>query len=269
MRNYLIILSIILLFTAFTVSDGTYRSLRNNNFSCGEKYTYGASYGFISVAEGIVKLDPQIHTLNSRPCYKVDISGKTVGLCAIAKVRDYWTSYIDTAAIVPHRFYRNITENSYKLEETTTFDHANKTAKVAYKKMDGRTGENTFDVQQYSQDLVSGYYYIRTLDFSTLKPGDTFSFPAFYEDNTYSFTVKYIGKEVIKTKFGKLNSYVMSPIMPSNQTVFEGKDAIRFWISDDANRVPLKVRAKLFIGSFELELEKCEGMKTPFVKVQK
>ena len=35
--------------------------------------------------------------------------------------------------------------------------------------------------------------------------------------------------------------------MPDN-SIFEGEDAILAWISDDENKIPLKVEAEMFIG---------------------
>ena len=73
-------------------------------------------------------------------------------------------------------------------------------------------------------------------------------------------TVNIHNKKEIRTKFGKVASIEMAPIMPDNK-IFRGENSIKFWVSDDINRVPLKIRAKLFVGAFEVELTDYEGLR--------
>jgi len=257
--------AILLLLGAFSAPQDTdFRVIPNNSFNKGEKYVYTAHYGFLNIAQGVVEMGKSIHWINNRPCYQVDVTARTIGMfTSMFKVNDLWSSYIDTISIIPHKFIRNIQENNYRLKEQTVFDHVQQKAIVKYEKGDGRIGTDTFAIKQWAQDLVSGYYYIRTLDFQNLQKGDIISVPAFFEEKSYDFKIKFVGKEVLKTNFGKMNTYVMSPIMPQN-SLFDGENAIRFWISDDENRVPLKVKAKMFVGSFELDLTAKEGMKKEF-----
>jgi hypothetical protein len=240
-----------------------FRILKNRTFAKGEKLTYLAHYGFIHAGRGVVSLDNMTYYKNGRPCYKVDIEGKTTGMFAVGmKVNDTWRSYIDMEAIMPHEFYRNISENKFTLEETSLFDHKRGTVKVKRNRK-GVIKDLAYNVPTYTQDMVSGYYYLRTLDFEQYKAGDIIKMDAFFEDELYVFQVKYLGKEVIKTRFGKLNAFKLSPIMPEN-SVFNGKDAVQFWISDDPNRVPLMVKVNMFIGAFEIELVEHQGLAHSF-----
>jgi hypothetical protein len=242
----------------------SYRKLQSS-FSLGEKLTYLAHYGFINAGRGVVSLDGSLHTRNGRSCYKVDIDAKTVGMFALGvKVKDTWRSYIDKDAIMPHEFYRNISENKYKLEETSYFRQAQQGGQVRVKaNKKGNESTQTYDIPLYTQDMVSGYYYLRTLDFAKMKVGDIIKMDTFFEDELYDFQVRFLGREVLKTKFGKINAFVMSPVMPEN-SLFDGEDAIRIWVSDDRNRVPLKVSAKMFVGAFEIELTEHEGLAHDF-----
>ncbi|GAB4331003.1 MAG: hypothetical protein OHK0038_05560 [Flammeovirgaceae bacterium] len=249
---------------AFTTqdTDKPFRQLKHLGFSKGETLTYLAHYGFIHAGEAVVHLDENIHQLNNRPCYKVDVDGRTTGAFSMmVKVKDKWQSYIDTTSIMPHQFYRDISENKYRLQETTIFDQAGQKVKVKKIKKDGKIQEKYYDkVPTYSQDLVSGYYYLRTINYDKMMAGDTIKLHAFFEDSVYDFKLKYLGKEKLSTKFGKVETYVMSPIMPNNK-MFDGENSIKFWVSADVNRVPLKVRAKMFIGAVEVDLIDYKGLK--------
>jgi hypothetical protein len=80
----------------------------------------------------------------------------------------------------------------------------------------------------------------------------------FLDDSTYQFSIMYLGREQIKTKYGKKDSFKISPIMPEN-SVFSKKEAIICWISADSEKIPLKLRAKVKIGTLELDLQKYSG----------
>ena len=66
--------------------------------------------------------------------------------------------------------------------------------------------------------------------------------------------------EVIKTKAGSFKSVVFRPVMPEN-SIFEGEDAVLAWISDDDNKIPLKVEAEMFIGHAGIELTSFSGLR--------
>ncbi|MFY0650543.1 MAG: DUF3108 domain-containing protein [Cyclobacteriaceae bacterium] len=101
-----------------------YRHIDNSHFKSGEHLEYYAHYGFIKAAEGEMIINKNISTVNGLPCYKVDIYGKTTKFFdVIAKVRNHWGSYIDTASIIPQKFYRYIDEGSYKRNEIMEYDH--------------------------------------------------------------------------------------------------------------------------------------------------
>lgn len=268
MKNSILAFALFLLMSSFLMisDDRNYRTVRHQGFSRGEKLTYLVHYGFINAGEATVEMNKELHTLNARPCYKVEIKGKTIGLITTTfDVDDSWTSYIDTLSIVPHLFARKIKENSYRKDETTVFDHVKKKATV--KSVTGTDPEvkKDFAIPANVQDMVSGYYFLRTLEFDKYKPKDTILIDGFFEEKVYTLKVVYKGKEKLHTKFGRVQTAVLSPIMPEN-ALFDGRDAIRFYVSDDANRIPIKIEARMFIGALELDLIDYEGLKYKFKK---
>jgi len=237
---------------------------KNNQFILGEKYTYLLHYGFINAGNAVVNLDKTLYKVNNRVCYRVDITAKSSGVLSMTyKINNLWRSYIDTAAFIPQKFYRNLQENSYRREETVFFDHTRKIVKQVHKTNDDPQETKEYTVPQGVQDMISGYYFIRTLDFDKLQKGDTLFFKGYLDGKVYEFNIKYLGKEKIKTAFGKIWTALLDPIMPDTK-LFSGKDALKIWVSDDKNRVPVKIRAKIFIGAIELDLQKHEGLQEDF-----
>jgi len=110
--------------------------------------------------------------------------------------------------------------------------------------------------------MISGFLYLRTMDLSKLKVNDTLLISGFFEDEFYRLRIVYKGKEVIKTKIGRIHTIVFKPVMPKNQ-LFDGENSITAYFSDDKNRIPVKIDAEMFIGSAGVELTDYKGMRNP------
>jgi hypothetical protein len=158
---------------------------------------------------------------------------------------------------VPRKFYRKIEEGRYRKHEVVDFDVENKKATVRnyIDKKKKWKDPKEFEISPEAQDLVSGYYYLRTVNFDNYIEGDTIQLKVFFDDESTIFKMLYVGKETLKTKIGKYRALIISPIMPEN-SLFDGEDAIRVWLSDDKDKIPLKVKAKMFIGALEIDIKK-------------
>src|SRR5688572_6551313 len=188
--------------------------VRNESFKRGEVIEFKMTYGFFTVGRGVARIDHQYYKMNDRYCFKVDVSGKTVGMVDwVADVDDRWGAYIDTAALVPHQFYRFIREGKYRKDEWTNFDHVNR--KIEVKTLDRKTGKLKepvyFEAPAQVRDMVAGFLYLRNLDLTRMKVGDTVSVKGFFQDEFYNFKIVYSGKETIKVKAGKIRTIVFKP----------------------------------------------------------
>lgn len=255
-KKYVIYSFVLFVTFGFISGNGVYRKIKNESFTTGEELTYRVHYGIINAATAKMVIEDRIHYLSGRPCYKVDVYGKTVGLFDLfGKVDDNWGSYIDTAAIIPHRSYRNIKEGNHRLYEIVNFNHHNNHAEFIV--LDDDTFERDvvkqFSVPENVQDIVSGYYFLRTLDYDKYTPGDIISIDAFFDEEIYDFKVRFLRRETLSTSVGRIHSIVLAPIMPKND-LFKGENSLQVWISDDKNRIPLKIKANLFVGALEIDI---------------
>ena len=85
----------------------------------------------------------------------------------------------------------------------------------------------------------------------------------FIDAQVYPFKLRYLGKEVVKTKFGKIKTLVFRPFVQSGR-VFKAEESVTLWITDDSNKIPIRVKAALAVGSLRAELEAYQGLATPF-----
>ena len=235
----------------------------HDNFQRGEYLQYRASYGFFNVGEGTFKIQDHVYRINGRPCYKVDAYGKTSGFVGwVAHVDDHWYAYVDTATLLTEVGYRDLIEGRYKKNEITTYNHQDST--ISVKNLDHNTNKfkepKDYKAEDITRGMMSGFLYFRSIDFSTLNKGDTLGIKSFLDDTFYDFQVVVYKREILKTKAGSFRSIVFRPVMPDN-SVFEGEDSILAWFSDDENKIPLKVQAKMFIGKAGIELIGYQGLK--------
>lgn len=229
-------------------------------FGPGEEIHYKVHYGFVNAASARMVISEKLHYMNGKPCFKIDVYGESIGMFDLfLRIRDNWGTYLDTSRVEPQRFYRHIEEGKYRKHEIVDFDHPDRQARVrvfSNSEQKWKPAEK-FSVPDQVQDLVSGYYYLRTLDFTRLKEGDIIRLNAFFDKEVYDFKIRVVGREEVKTKLGVIRSIVISPIMPEN-SLFDGENSIRVWISDDINKVPLKIKAQMFVGAVEVDIESFE-----------
>jgi len=222
-------------------------TVRNTAFQSGESINYHVYYTLagIYVFGGEANFNVNLERYNGKPAYHIVGDGKTIPFFdGFFKVRDKYESYIDTATLQPYKFVRNIVEGDFKKFETVTFNHAAKTA---------TSQGGTFKVPDCIQDVLSSIYYARNIDFNKYKPGDKIPFSMFIDDKTYSLYIRYMGKEKIKTKYGKFNAIKFKPLLIEG-TIFKGGEKMVVWVSDDANKIPVRIESPISVGSVKVDM---------------
>lgn len=263
-------LGVLLLLADFRAEDVVppYRHIANESFGVGECLEYSVHYGWFDAGQATMKIDKEVHEVNGRPCYKIDIAGESKGLLYLfLKLKNHLGTYLDTSALVSQHFYRYIQEGKYRKNERVSFDHEKKLAVV--ERLDDNTSEPldtvAFSVSDNIQDIASSWYTLRTLDFSRAQVGDVFSTAVFFDDILYEeFKIRFLGRKALKTKVGTFNALVLAPVVPfasGGTSIFDGENSVELFLSDDENKIPLKVKIKLLIGAVEIDLAKYQGLK--------
>lgn len=223
----------------------------------GERMVYSAKYGILKAGEFTITVDTMVTTVDAIPCYTLEVKGYTLGAVGVfAQINDRWVSYIDTSTGLSHKFYRYIRENNYELIEISEFDRLAQVAYVTRKTGPAQGEIRSFVIKALVQDMVSAYFDLRRLDFSKIKKNDTLPMSVFLEDSTYTFGIKCLGKQRIKTSLGKVQSLVFSPVLPQlNSSIFSKEDPIRTYVSYDEYRVPLLIEARTRYGTITVSIE--------------
>jgi len=263
------IFSIMAFFCLFSQAQG-YQLSKQRPFQAGEQVELKATVGFVKAAEATLQVSDVIYSLNNKPTYKIDVYARTAGMFDLfSSVRDNWGSYFDTAQFVPHQFYRYISEGRFRKNEILYFDQKNNQVTVA--KLDKETRKlkerKDHSIAAEMQDMVSGYYYLRAIDFDKIKVGEVITINTFFDDKEKPFSIKFMGRETIKTKLGNINALVLIPLMKKD-SLFEEDNTLKVWLSDDLNKIPLKFQAKIFVGYLEVDVKNVKNLRHPLAIVE-
>jgi hypothetical protein len=79
----------------------------------------------------------------------------------------------------------------------------------------------------------------------------------------YNLYIRYLGKEVIKTRYGKYHSIKFRPLLIKG-TIFTGGEKMTVWVSDDQNHVPLRLESPITIGKIAVDLMGYQNLRHPF-----
>ncbi len=85
----------------------------------------------------------------------------------------------------------------------------------------------------------------------------------FFDDETTKFKLKFLGREDITTKFGVISTMIFRPLVQSGR-VFKEQESLTVWVSDDDNKLPVRIKASLAVGSIKADLDSFKGLKNPF-----
>lgn len=243
-----------------SAQDSGFCGLTNRAYKSGEKLTYRVFYNvsFMYVGAGEVTFTTSLEKLGGVPAYHVVGVGHTYhSYDWIFKVRDRYETFIDTTTMLPLRFIRNVSEGSYRKYNTVNFDHTSHTAV-------SRNG--TFEVPSCVQDVLSAIYYARNIDFDRYKPGAKIPFSMFLDDEVYHIYIRYLGKAEVATRYGKFRAIKFSPLLIKG-TIFEGGEQMTVWVSDDENKVPLRVNSPITVGSIKVDLVGYQNLRHPFTSL--
>jgi hypothetical protein len=256
-RYFLLLIGVAL--SHLAASSQPYRSVENSAFTRGEKLTFRVYYqsmltGKVTAGEANLEVKKKSATKNGRESYHIVGTGHSKGAFNLFfKVNDRFETFVDEEAIIPWYFIRRTREGGYKKDDEVTFNQSKGIAvsRNAVKK-----------IPPNSQDILSVFYYARTLDITGVMPNESFPLSFFLDDSLYVSKIVFLGREQIKTAVGTFNCLKFKPMVIKGD-VFSEPYPMELWITDDKNRVPVMVSSAVIVGSVKMELISYEGLRNP------
>jgi hypothetical protein len=240
-------------------------------FHDGEELNYDIRYKYglvmLKAGNGIYRINKTDY--NEEEAYKSSLYFKTTSFFdKIYKIRDTLNSYISVPDLIPLFHNRSVNEGNHHFQEELVFHkYTPEYSEVSIKRKSN--GEIRFDTTLYSNnlgiDILNIFLFARALDFTKIKNGDSFNFSTFVGKRKNNIIIRYIGQAVIERSGNKKYKTLKLNIDIANAGAFdESKNAMEVWISDDENKIPVKIKAKLKIGAAEANLSSCKNLKKPF-----
>jgi len=251
MKKFLLII-ISIVTTQITIAQS------NSAFQDGEWFKFKMSYsGFLKAGNATLSVNEE--TLDGKPVYHVVGKGWTTGAIKwFFKVKDRYESYFDKETGLPYKFVRKIDEGGHTKNIEIKFDQINNKAFIQNKK---HKTKKTVTTEVNVQDMVSAFYYLRNnYDTDTIKVNDVVELNMFFDSENYVFKLKFLGRETISTEFGNIKTLKFRPYVMAGR-VFKEQESLTLWVSADANKVPLRIKADLSVGSLRADLVAFKGLK--------
>lgn len=215
----------------------------------GETLTYGAEWRVFNAGTATLRLEQ--NGQQDRVLGTADAAG-TVAL--LYHVKDRYESDLDPSTFCSKSLSKKMEEGLRRVNADIAFDYQRGKAVLDQKNLkkgDSKHAEN--DIPGCVTDVLSAFYYVGSLP---LQPGKTISFPLNDGGKTVIVDVHGEAREQIKTPAGTFNTIRVQPYVPPG--VLKSKGTLWIWYSEDAPRIPIRLRGHLFWGTVTFTLLKIE-----------
>ncbi|MGH9532055.1 MAG: DUF3108 domain-containing protein [Terriglobales bacterium] len=197
--------------------------------------------------------DAGVATLRTEPAgreQRVTATASTTGVVSqLYAVRDRWESFFDPRTFCSRQISKHTEEGYRRLETSLRFDAARRKGVLEEKNLKtGATKKLESDTPACVTDVVSGLYYLRSLP---LEPGETYTFPVSDGARTVNVSALVEDREEIQVPAGTFQTLRVGPAPNEPGQVW-------IWYSDDANRIPVQMRARMMWGTLTFRLERIE-----------
>ncbi|MEO0472594.1 MAG: DUF3108 domain-containing protein [Bacteroidota bacterium] len=239
---------------------GQLRHVPNQTFQKGEYLKFRIHYGLITAGYATLEVESEAAIINNRRCHHIIMRGFThPGFDWVYKVRDVYETYCDEQSLLSLRFNRHIREGKFESYTETHFDHETHLAHY----IDNKKRRRQYKVPENIQDVISAFYFARTYYHQdSLQKGDRISLRNFIDRKTVGLEAEFLQREPIKVKGTNFHALKFSLLIEESGLVTDDSKIV-FWISDDNNKVPLRIESDLMIGALKADLIEWEELLHP------
>jgi len=236
------------------------------SFQAGEELYYDVVYnwGFIWVEAGKVNFKVHEEYLDGKEVFHFESTGASLKKYDwFFKVRDYYHSWAEMDDLKPIKYSRKTSEGKQKADNKYWFDY--KQQKI-YTNSWNSQRERKLDTLHLSPclfDIMTAVYYVRTLNLSKYKTNEKILLTMIVDDEIFKLYGRYLGKETINTIEKKEFKCLKFSISLVEGTMFKGGEDLVVWVTDDNNRVPILIEAKILVGVVKATFDYAKKLKHP------
>jgi len=166
------------------------------------------------------------------------------------RVQDRFNSYFDAQSLCSQKLIKHTEEGLHRKERTITYDYHRGKAEVQERNLrDGQSNHWEVDIPGCVTDVLTGIYYVSSLP---LQVGANYTFPVNDGGKTVTVQAHVEGKEQVKTPAGTFQTIRVGP--EGDSGILKNHGRIWIWYTDDAQHLPVQMKAKLFWGTLTVYL---------------
>jgi hypothetical protein len=218
----------------------------------GERLTYDISWLNVSAGTAVMEVPSMNGAQDQRLATVVTTARSSPMVTKFYPVDNRVESQIDLDTLQPERMTFRRREGKRKNDFAYTFHHRDGTV-TAIK--DGNS--EVLSIPPATQDAISCLYFVRSV--LPLEKGASLVMNVHHDKKNYKLEVRVEEVERIKGPWGSREAARVLVIMPF-QGIFLNQGNLRVWFTADDRRIPLRMKAKVIIGSITADL--IEGMPT-------
>ena len=258
---------IIMLLTITALSNHAQCTLENTAFKSGEVLTYNLYYNwkFVWVKVGTASLSTVQTYWNGKNVFKSSLITRGNGkLDGFFVMRDTLLSYT-TTQLAPLYFRKGAREGKgYRVDEVLYDYSGGKCNLRMFRKKDDKPGVwKTESSALCVLDMLNLFVRARSFDNSNWKPGWTLKLPIADGDGLADAHLKYEGKENIKGDNGVTYRCLALTYSEYFKRKKKWKEIATFYVTDDANHVPIRIVLNLNFGSAKAYVVGMAGVRSP------
>lgn len=218
--------------------------LLHHIYSEEEILTYEVSWLGLKAGELVIHLVPAPAGSGR---YAIKVAARTAGLLEVFyPVEDSFETMVEGPMRLPTRYTVNQHEGSRRKKRLTLFDQQH--GAITYQRND--EPQQHFTVDGPCHNEFSSFMIMRTLP---LAVASKVMVPTFADRKRHEVTVVVEGEEEITTFLGKMDTIRVRPHL-NFKGLYEKMGDPVIWLSNDRNRLPLLVKAKIVIGALTARL---------------
>lgn len=211
---------------------------------------YEAEYRFWTAGVATLKVQrsgAQMHVLGT--------ADSTGVVAMLFRVQDRFESYFDATKLCSQSLNKHTEEGSHRRDTQIVFDY--KAGKSILNETNLKTNQKKreeHDIPGCVTDVVSGILYVASLP---LAMNATYTFPLNDGGKTVNVQAHVEAKEQVKTPAGTFNTIRVGP--EGDYGPLKNRGRIWIWYTDDAQHLPVQMRARLFWGTLTVYLTAVDG----------
>lgn len=211
-------------------------------FSVGEKLSYSAKLGMLTLGSGTLEV-AAVDTVRGVESFRLRfrLQGKTM----FYSLDDVLESWVGTSDMNSRRFLQDFVENDKPSKRQYEIYPDS-----GYYREHGRDG--TLPTPADPLDDAAFFYFVRI---TPLEVGKTYSFDRYFRKDKNPVTIKVQKRESMELPDGSsVHCLVLNPTIDT-KGLFSKRSETRIWLTDDARRLPVQIRTKFSFGTVTLRLK--------------